>query len=312
MKNPDFWHKRSWKGHFLAPLGWVYGWISALRHFVTTPKKLSVPVICVGNLVLGGAGKTPTVMALVQILKDMGQTPHILTRGYGRKRQDLLRVDPKKHSWEDVGDEPLLLADIAPTWVCSDRFLSGNAAIQEGATVLVMDDGFQNPKIHKNFSFLVINDMMGLGNGYVFPAGPLREFPKNAYIRANAVVNIGGNQSHPILPTFLAHLNPLASTKLPSKALAFAGIGYPEKFKKTLELLGVQVDAFFSFPDHHPFQTKELDAMLSLNLPILTTTKDWVRLLPAYRDKIIPVPVTLEFSDTKKLTTLIKNLLGLK
>ncbi|MDP2194244.1 MAG: tetraacyldisaccharide 4'-kinase, partial [Alphaproteobacteria bacterium] len=195
LKSPKFWQKKTPVTYLLLPIAWLYIWVSRLRRSRTRSVKLSRPVVCVGNLVMGGAGKTPTVIALVQILKEMGHNPHILSRGYGAAVKGIKKVDPERHHYLQVGDEPLLLSQFAPTWVCPNRIRAGKEAIKDGATVLIMDDGFQNKAIEKDLNLLVVDSIQGFGNREVFPAGPLREPIAAGLNRADAIFFIGSSKS---------------------------------------------------------------------------------------------------------------------
>jgi tetraacyldisaccharide 4'-kinase len=301
LKSPLFWHKKSsLAAMVLAPLGYVYGSVAYLQQRLRTPQKLDVPVICIGNVVLGGAGKTPTAIAIARMLQHSGHTPHILTRGYGRNSRALLRVDSQQHHFADVGDEPLLLARVAPTWVYHDRFQTGQKAIAAGASVLMMDDGYQNARVVKDHHLLIIDASQGIGNGKVFPAGPLREFLGPALRRADAVVMIGeGDCPLPYDgPIFQAHLVPQTTTLPPgTEVIAFAGIGYPPKFKKTLEDISFVIKQFLAFPDHYPYTTRDIEPLLAQGYPVITTEKDWLRLPPVYQPQIHVLKVELQMAE---------------
>ena len=191
MRAPDFWRRRTVTPFLLLPVGWFFSRIGALRQALVRPWRAPVPVLCVGNLVAGGAGKTPLALALGDRLQQNGVTVHFLTRGYGGREAGPLQVDPTRHGFREVGDEALLLARLAPTWVARDRRLGAEAAAKAGAGVLVMDDGFQNPSIEKDLSIIAIDGGYGFGNGLVMPAGPLREPLARGFARADAAVVIG-------------------------------------------------------------------------------------------------------------------------
>lgn len=308
LKSPAFWHKHSWISKILSPLGYLYGFGVYLRHALTKPHKLQIPTICVGNLVLGGAGKTPTVVALIELLKQRGHNPHVLTRGYGRRSAHLCRVDPKKHTYHEVGDEPLLLAQFAPTWVTTNRVEAGERAFAEGATILLMDDGYQNPDLFKDCHLLVFDGDQRIGNGHLFPAGPLREFPDHALKRADGVVIIGDHtRSLPPYhgPVFHAQFVPQAP--FPTEGVvAFTGLGYPKKFHKTLEKLGIPIHNFITFPDHHPYSLKDMEKLTHYVYPLVTTEKDWVRIPPSYRDQVMVLKGKLEFADAEAILNLVE------
>ncbi|TNE30785.1 MAG: tetraacyldisaccharide 4'-kinase, partial [Alphaproteobacteria bacterium] len=190
-KTPAFWYGTTPPPPALKPLGWLYDRLSRLRRRLASPYHAEVPVLCIGNLTMGGSGKTPVAIAVSHILHDLGFLPHFLTRGYGGTLKGPVLVKPAQHSFQDTGDEPLLLARHAPCWVSRKRTAGAVAAAEGGAGAIIMDDGFQNPSLSKNLSFLVIDASAGFGNGAVFPAGPLREHPKNGLKRADACVLLG-------------------------------------------------------------------------------------------------------------------------
>lgn len=265
---------------------------------------------------MGGAGKTPTVIKIVTMLKDSGLNPHILSRGYGGYFREAARVDVNKHSYLQVGDEPLLLSQYAPTWVGKSRVQTAQAAIEAGATTLIMDDGLQNSRLFKDYSIIVIDNLQGLGNKKIFPAGPLREPLQQGLKRANAVLFIGEENCHSRFkeissckPYYTAQLSPSGSV-IPQKVIAFAGIGYPEKFRHTLQTSGFSVLDFIEFADHHPYTIIEIQKLKKLaNLykaTLITTEKDFFRIPNSYKDNILILPVALKF--TKDQDTLLKDL----
>ena len=310
MKPPRFWASYSLWSLLLLPLSGLYILAGIIRYYFKKPYKTSRPVICVGNAVMGGAGKTPVVLALIDILKENGHIPHVLSRGYGGRLKGPVLVDIQRHSAFDVGDEPLLLAQKTPTWVGKNRILSAKAAVKQGATILIMDDGFQNPSLFKDISLLVLS-ASSHGNGLVFPAGPLREPLQWALKRAQAVICSKGECPVNIVDVlrynsfvFQSHL--ISFSSVPSKpCIAFAGIGYPEKFRLTLQKEGVKVIAFYSYADHYNYTEKDL-LFLSHKAEeaqaiLITTTKDHVRLPPHWQDQIYAWEVTIQFeNDFKK------------
>ncbi len=278
----------------LTPLALLYDSVSRLNGWMTTPMPSPVPVLCVGNVVAGGAGKTPTAISLARELSARGVAVHFLTRGYGGRLSGPLLVDLARHTAADVGDEALLLARVAPTWIGADRRITAQRAAETGAALVIMDDGFQNPNLRKDLSLLVIDGAVGLGNGRVIPAGPLREDPARALARANAVLIMGedtcgiaariSSLAPRGLPLLAARLEPDASAaKLAGKRIfAFAGIARPEKFFASLRAAGCEIVGTRAFPDHHPFRTSELaalgDAARAAGATLVTTEKDRVRM----------------------------------
>ena len=310
---PDFWARGGLVSDLLAPLGWAYGAASAARRAVASPLRVGVPTICVGNLTAGGAGKTPVALSLAALLRARGRNPHILSRGYGGSLRGPLQVDPARHSASEVGDEPLVLAAAAPTWIGADRIASAQAAIAAGADLLLLDDGFQNPALHYDIALIVIDAGYGIGNGRVMPAGPLREPVAPALKRASAVVLIGAKATTLDLrgvPVLAAQLAPVAGDEFRgAKVFAFAGIGRPAKFFASLRELGAEIVWTRGFPDHHPYSAGELDtlgaAAQAKNAALVTTEKDWVRLPPRWRETIRVLKVALRWDDPAALGALL-------
>jgi tetraacyldisaccharide 4'-kinase len=321
MRAPDFWQVGNagpWP-RLLAPLSAAWGIAAAWRQRTAQPERVSVPVICIGNLIAGGAGKTPTAIAVVRRLLQLGRKPHLLTRGYGGQLHGPVRVEPR-HTARLVGDEALLLAAVAPTWVARDRVAGARAAIDGGADVLVLDDGHQNPTLHKDLSLVVVDADYGHGNGRVIPAGPLREPIANGLARADAVVLIGaGDRPAAALPVEL----PLLRAALVAgagrdkiarqKVGAFAGIGRPEKFFATLRELGCTTAFAHPYPDHHAFTPEEvmrlLEAATTAGAIAVTTAKDWVRLPPDAQRMIRALDVDLQFADPRQLDQLLARII---
>ncbi len=332
MRDPSFWWDESaFPALLLRPIAFGYGLLTASR-LQQTGARVTVPVVCVGNFTLGGAGKTPTALALAKLLSDLGESPYFLTRGYGGSLPGPVQVNAVTHSARDVGDEALLLARRAPTIVCADRLAGANAAIEAGASVLIMDDGLQNPSLVKDVAIAVVDGRREIGNGYVFPAGPLRAPLRAQMAIIDAMLAIDDRSkgtSAPFdaaraagVPVWNARLQPDAAVvKAVSarKVLAFAGIGDPEKFFSTLAVSGIEAIGEESFPDHH-FYT-EADAQRLLErcdkgalIPV-TTEKDFVRLsgspaLTKLAARTRAVPVTLVFQDEAKIRQWFKSKLA--
>lgn len=295
---PQFWRKNTVLSHILSPLGWVYSQIVKWR-LSGYKKKVSVPVICVGNLSMGGAGKTPTVIALVQEFQRHGHTPHILSRGYGGTAQKALKVEIGYHTARNVGDEPLLLAQVAPTWVGADRYASANAAIQAGATLLIMDDGLQNPFLHQDYKIAVFDGQIPLENTLTFPAGPMRENFQDGLKRIDHVILINfstipdwaTNKPYTLAET-ITDASPTTS-----RYLAFAGIGYPEKFYNLLTQKGFNLVSRQSFADHYEYTSKDIDQLLQqaqqYDAKLITTEKDLVKIPKNVRKNIQSLKIYL-------------------
>jgi len=326
MREPAFWW-RPGSGLWLAPLAAVYGAIAA-RRMRAPGASAGVPVICLGNPTVGGAGKTPAALAVVRLLLVSGERPFFLTRGYGGRLPGPVRVDPAIHSAADVGDEPLLLARLAPTIVSRDRRAGANAARRNGATVIVMDDGFQNPALTKNLSILLVDGRRGIGNGRTIPAGPLRAPLDVQMARAQAVVVVGAREGaaaiEPLahrcgVPLFHGRLEPDRDTVVAlrgRRVLAFAGIGDPEKFYATLGEAGITIAERAGFADHHRFTGEEAQALLARaaadNLMLVTTEKDTARIsrdpkLAALAERAHALPVRLVIEESDAFRDMILN-----
>jgi len=313
MHTPSFWWRNPGiASGLLTPLAAIYGAIAAAR--LGQPGVASgVPVLCVGNLTTGGAGKTPTALLAARLLAAAGETPAFLSRGYGGRLAGPVRVDLQRHGAPDVGDEPLLLARAAPTIVARDRVAGAYAAMAAGATVIVMDDGFQNPSLHKEAALLVIDGRRGIGNGRVFPAGPLRAPLAPQLAHASAILVLGEPSgaaavivAAPGLRIFHGRIipDPAAVTPLRGcRVLAFAGIADPDKFFATLAAAGIEAPIRHAFPDHHRYTPAEATFLAAAadrhGLVPLTTEKDFVRLPGrlATRARVLPVTVAVDEAD---------------
>jgi tetraacyldisaccharide 4'-kinase len=319
LSPPDFWSRPGVVPSLLEPLAQAYAAVGAARRAWTQPYRASVPVICVGNLTVGGAGKTPVVLSLAALLRARGRAPHIISRGYGGILAGPVAVDPARHAAAEVGDEPLLLAGAAPAWVARDRAAGARAATAAGADCLVLDDGFQNPALAKDLSLVVIDGGFGLGNGHVMPAGPLREPAPAGLARADAVVLMGEDREHWAArlekPVLTARLAPVEPARVAGRAVvAFAGIGRPEKFFATLEAAGARVVARHAFPDHHRYRADELRHLANearqRDAILVTTEKDRVRLDPPWRDRVAALAVRVAWDDAPALDRLLRSVLG--
>ena len=305
MTPPAFWRQDGALPRLLSPVAALVARSTARR--VARPGwRAPVPVLCCGNAGVGGAGKTTVALDLLRRLQARGVQAHCLTRGYGGRGRGVLRVDPAAHAAALVGDEPLLLAAAAPTWVSPDRAASARAAVAAGAQALVMDDGLQNPGLVQDVALLVIDGATGFGNGRVLPAGPLREPPYAAAARCRTAVLIGADATHaraalpPGLPVLGARLVPDRDLS-GRRVLAFAGIARPSKFYATLREAGADLAGTQDFPDHHRFTPRELDALIrraaTLDATLATTPKDAVRLPPSLRPQVLIAGVSLAWDD---------------
>ncbi|MBI3419270.1 MAG: tetraacyldisaccharide 4'-kinase [Proteobacteria bacterium] len=319
MRTPSFWYQKfSPFGWLLAPLGWLYGGIGKFLRRRITAQKISIPVICVGNITLGGAGKTPVVNELAQRLQSQGVKVHILSRGYGGTELGPFYVDPKKHSAAQVGDEPLLLAEIAPTWVAANKVRGALSAQAAGAQMLILDDGLQNLALYKDISLLVMDGQHALGNGQIFPAGPLRENLSDALRRVDAVVWIGGG-TPPAKITQSGKLMLRAKTEttcdhhLKARAVfAFCGLGLPQKFFNSLQAQGAVLLGTRSFADHHPYTVADIESLLKeagrLSALPVTTAKDAARIPAEFLSHLTVCDLRLIWEDEKPLEALLKTL----
>jgi tetraacyldisaccharide 4'-kinase len=326
MHEPDFWYRpSSWMSRLLMPLAAIYGAIAGHR-LQREGVDAGIPVLCVGNYHVGGAGKTPTVLALAKLLRDLDETPVVLSRGYGGRLQGPVTVDPDRHRAADVGDEPLMLARTIPVVVARDRLDGVALARSQGATVIVMDDGFQNPAVAKDASLIVIDAQRGLGNGCVFPAGPLRAPLLPQIARTDALIVVGdGAGAGEVAAAVTARGKPVLSANLKAndasiaslagkRVAAFAGIGDPNRFFRTLRASGIEVVLEQAFADHHAFSQSEIETLIAQAtreaLTLVTTEKDLARLrgregLPDRAREIVAFAVTLEIDGVAELRKLV-------
>lgn len=320
MLAPPHWASRSMiMSWILLPISWLYRVLILLRIAFVSPKQISVPLICVGNNTVGGAGKTPTTIALCEWLKKMGKTPHVISRGYkGQYNRPMLRVDPNIHTAVEVGDEPLLIARHAPCWVAKRRIYAANAAIEAGADIIIMDDGLQNPSLVKDCTIMVVDGSFGFGNRFMLPAGPCRE-PVSLSIRKSEIVLIIGAETNSSIrrvlgnkhPIFNAILTPSKDVNLVGKSVhPFAGIAHPDKFFDTVTALGGKITLESRFADHHYYTQQDLDRLereaSAHNAQLVTTEKDYVRLPESFKEQVIPIPVTLDLQNKVEFMALLE------
>ncbi len=322
MRAPEFWNAHAHDRDaapmlraLLTPLSWIYAWAAARRMRSAEPHLASAPVVCVGNFTVGGAGKTPIARAL---RARLGPGAHVLSRGYGGRIAGPLRVSPDMHARE-VGDEPLLHAQDGPAWIARDRLAGARAAIAAGARAIIMDDGFQNPTLVKSLSLVVVDAGAGVGNGAVFPAGPLRERLADALARADAIVFLRNSAeapapaappwlegySRPVLHAHIAARGPAPEGPL----VAFAGIARPDKFFDSLLGAGAELADAVPYDDHHPFNDSDLDWLARLaadrRARLVTTEKDAARLPPEFRARCAVFAVEARFDDDAALDALL-------
>jgi tetraacyldisaccharide 4'-kinase len=326
VRAPRFWSKPrpTLLARLLQPTGWAYGRATAQR-MRGQGERVGAPTICVGNFTVGGAGKTPTALALARMLLGDGRRVAFLSRGYGgAERAEPLLVDADSHTAKLVGDEPLVLARLAQCWVGTDRARSARSAVEAGANALILDDGLQNPGLVKDLSFAIVDGESGFGNGLCVPAGPLRA-PISAQLPfVQALIVLGGDDAAasriaalaPGKPLMRASLEPDALAAAPligREVVAFAGIARPEKFYATLRRIGAQIVATRDFADHHPYTQREIEALIEESRGrgalLATTEKDLVRLSARQARAIVTLPVTLRFEEPASVRRILRQAL---
>lgn len=325
MKTPHFWQSKNIISTLLLPFSWIYFCISKICYKRIVPITLPIPVICVGNLTAGGAGKTPVALHIGELLKRKNINGVFISRGYGGSQKSAILVDTKKHSAAQVGDEPLLLAQILPTIVGKNRIEAANLAIAQGAQVIVMDDGFQNPSLTKNLSFIVVDRRLSFGNERLLPAGPLREPVRTGLKRADAVIIINPANfmptSLPDIPFLLARSQPKPSMLAlkDKKIIAFCGIAVPQKFYYMLKNAGAEIIEKISFADHYHYTQKDLHLLHKKakehDALLVTTSKDTARIGKEFEQELKDITVAemeLKFENQDKLEALIETAIHAK
>jgi tetraacyldisaccharide 4'-kinase len=316
MKAPKFWYQppglTSWA---LAPLAAMWRLVTNMKRARAHPYIAPVPVISIGNLTVGGTGKTPIVQVVAEYLSARGVKVHILSRGYGGRLKGPVQVDIKRHSSDDVGDEPLLLAESAPVWIARDRAQAAQAAVKAGAQLLVLDDGHQNLTLAIDCALAVVDAATGFGNGHIVPAGPLRESIADGLARAQGIILMGEGEAvdknaFGSLPLARAHLQPVGVESMAGmRAFAFAGIGRPQKFFDTVKQAGLNLVGTREFADHHAYHGGEIMKLLvqaeQADAILITTQKDWVRLEPPFRLQVSVLMVKAMFDDAMSLEHLL-------
>ena len=331
-KAPDFWWtpNRSASALALAPFGWIYGLIAGRRMVQHSKAKSALPVICIGNFVTGGTGKTPFALRLADRLLKEGHTPGFLLRGYGGRLKGPVLVDPAQHTAADVGDEALLLAQAGPTVISADRPAGAELLEKQPVDMILMDDGFQNPSLHKDLSLVLVDCATGFGNGLCFPAGPLRAPAEKQIVKADCMILVGEGEraSDAVhlagrrgLPFLHAYIVPEENDALSGQdLLAFAGIGRPQKFFKTLTDLGHNVARTREFADHYDFSEADARELLTESdrdgLQLVTTAKDMARIATQRGEifhwlaaKAEVLDVQMEIPEEDRLVSLIKDCL---
>lgn len=309
IRTPIFWQKKGIISLLLLPVSWLYYLGTRLHQARAKPIIAAIPVIAIGNIVAGGAGKTPTTALVANLLQATGLTPHILSRGYGAIIHSVTQVDIAKHQARDVGDEPLLLARTAPCWVHPIRAESVQAAAEHGANIAIMDDGLQHYSLAPTIRLMVVDGAYGFGNGRLLPAGPLRTPLSKAFRDIDAVILIGHDHARirtqvpGHIPIFSANIEAHIPANLQAGApvVAFSGIAHPQKFFNTLAQAGGNIVARHSFADHHFFTEKELQKLLrdaqTRHAQLITTEKDWVRLPKPMQQHCLNLPINLSLAD---------------
>jgi tetraacyldisaccharide 4'-kinase len=320
LSTPRWWYVREGapapvRRALLKPASWAWAAATARRIARAEPADAGAPVISIGNLTVGGSGKTPVAQEVLRLLREAGVDAHGLSRGYGGSLAGPVRVEPSFHEAAQVGDEPLMLARHAPVWVARDRAAGAVAAVEAGAQVVVLDDGHQNTALAKTLSIVVVDgETRGewpFGDGSVFPAGPMREPLKAGLARADAIVVLlppDVDQIDPALRTLLTLYGdlPILAARLEASVapptgpiVGFAGVAKPWKVDRSLRAAGARVVDFAGFPDHRPYSERDLKWLETLakerDARLVTTEKDWVRLPPAWRDRVTAWPVRARF-----------------
>ena len=318
FKTPIFWSKNSFLSRTLLPFSWVYQILFLLNLSFNKPKKVNVPVICIGNITVGGAGKTPTAIAIGKHLIDQGYRIQFLSRGYGGKYIGPHKVR-KNDTANNVGDEPILLSKIAPTWISKNRFKGAKEIEKLKPDFIIMDDGFQNNSIYKDFSILVIDNEYLFGNEKIFPSGPLREKFKNAINKTDIIVLIVKSEEEGIdkrviknnIPLYTAIIEPVIKkqTLTNQNVVAFCGIARPEKFYHSLKKIGAIVKYKKNYPDHYQYEPNEIMTLVekayTMKAILITTKKDWVRLPEEAKKMVYYLDISLNFTNQDSLLDII-------
>ena len=320
MKTPSFWHADGFIPKLLEPLAQLYKCLSFLERSLRSKTKIDVPVLCIGNLVSGGAGKTPIALSIGQKL-NAKHNISFLTRGYGGIEAGPIEVNPDEHSSYEVGDEALILSEVGPTWVSRNRIAGAIAAKNAGFEIVIMDDGFQHTSLVKTLSFVIIDGPYGFGNGRLIPAGPLREPIYSGLKRADIIVLVG--EVNPSIIELLPNNKPLLRASLvPAEmgtqlsndnVIGFAGIGRPTKFLETLEKMGLNIIDFVAFPDHYRFRESEIrelyEKATEVDAILVTTFKDMKRVPKSVAHLCQPIGITVVWEDDSEIQQLLDSVI---
>ena len=322
MRAPDFWKKRGLLSTCLVPASWPLRILAQLRRAIVTPQTLPIPVFCIGNVTVGGSGKTPVSMGIQKRLLALGVKGHFLTRGYGGSLKGPVKVNVDVHSASEVGDEALLLARQAPCWISANRSAGALAAVESGADAIIMDDGFQNPVLEKTLSLIVVDGAYEFGNGRLMPAGPLREPIVDGLARADGVVIVGPMSENKGIFEICRTGKPIVGARLVvgdtnkiagRTEIAFAGIGRPSKFFDTLREIGCELAARHEFADHQPYNVRDIEPIIKrasdAGLIVVTTEKDFVRVPESLRSHILPLRVEIEWDDANQIDVLLETVI---
>ncbi|PPR28319.1 MAG: Tetraacyldisaccharide 4'-kinase [Alphaproteobacteria bacterium MarineAlpha9_Bin1] len=326
MRTPNFWYeKESLVSKCLVPVAFIWKTCAYIKKISSNTSSMQIPVIKVGNIVIGGAGKTPVVISIAKRLINFKIKVHIISKGYKGSIKETTRVNNLVHNFYDVGDEALLLSEIAPTWIGKNRIDSIKAAQKKGAEIVILDDGLQDHTIKGDLNIIVFNGFQGIGNGKIIPAGPLRE-PISWALRDNHLAIIVEedkkeiykklSNTFPILKAKVTINNSVQKKLLNKRILAFCGLGYPEKFYEFLKELGCIITSWKTFPDHHVYSEKTLENLLNesknLDSCLVTTQKDHVKIIKKYRNKIFSFPIDIKISDYATLDSMIYSTINMK
>ncbi len=324
IKTPHFWTELSWQSVILFPVSYIWRFGHYAQQKILNTKETEIPVTCVGNLTVGGSGKTPVVITLCRFLSGIGKSTSILTRGFGGKEKGPIFVSTNLHQSLDVGDEPLMMANSLDVCVSRNRPLGANHILDKKKyDCIVMDDGLQNPTLKKDLNIAVFDGKFGIGNGFLLPAGPMRQKLEVGIQNIDLVIFNGkdetglGQKIPPHIPIFTGELQPdeeIVEKMKNRRVYGFAGIGNPSRFFKTLNNIGADLVGEAHFADHHPYTDADLtqlyeEAMQS-GAELVTTQKDWMRLPTDWRDRVLTVPVRIHFSadDTIKIVSFLESI----